>query len=226
MKEMAQPSVAQRVRIAREKSGLSQKALAEKIGVRAQTIQSIESGRIRKSRYLAEIAAVLRVSLGWLRGEDECIADRRGDTRRVPFLEWEEVGDPVLALGVRRSDPAWMLSCPAEIVSGEARGHMSNNTFALAVQDESMAPLLVPGDRILVDPAALPCPGEVVLAFTGSGPVLRKYRQASKEIGELYPLNLDFPTIPLGPDGQSRIVGVVVEVRRALGSLRRHLGNL
>lgn len=65
--------LAHRLKEAREKLGLSQADLAERVPVRppcSQTvIARIEVGQTRNPRYIYEIAQALGVSVGWLKGE-------------------------------------------------------------------------------------------------------------------------------------------------------------
>lgn len=62
----------QRMRIARERRGLSQEALAALTGVTVATISRIECGRRDPTiRTLRELARALDVSPGWLVGDAE-----------------------------------------------------------------------------------------------------------------------------------------------------------
>lgn len=67
--------LAHRLKEAREKLGLSQADLAERVPVHppcSQTvIARIELGQTRNTRYLYEIAKALGVSVGWLKGETD-----------------------------------------------------------------------------------------------------------------------------------------------------------
>lgn len=63
-----------RLRIAREKRGLTQKELASmvKVPITPTTISHIESGRNENSRYIVWIAAALKIRSEWLcTGEQE-----------------------------------------------------------------------------------------------------------------------------------------------------------
>lgn len=70
---MAEPTVfAKRMREAREKCGLKQKELAEKIGVTPQTISAYEkNGKIPTLDNAASISQVLGVSIDWLYGLED-----------------------------------------------------------------------------------------------------------------------------------------------------------
>lgn len=61
-------SLAKRLRLAREQAGHTQSALARKIGIKPQTIQLIEAGKVARPRHLLDIASALGVSAQWLLG--------------------------------------------------------------------------------------------------------------------------------------------------------------
>lgn len=61
----------ERLSKARTAKGLSQSELARKVGVKPQAIQAIEAGRVRTTRKLRELAAMLDKSPDWLMGFDE-----------------------------------------------------------------------------------------------------------------------------------------------------------
>ncbi|MHA6717914.1 helix-turn-helix domain-containing protein [Sphingomonas sp. RS6] len=73
----------ERVREAMERARHDQSSLARAIGVTPGTIHQILSGKIKRSRYMAEIAETLGVSLRWLRGEDVS-RDASDDDAAVP----------------------------------------------------------------------------------------------------------------------------------------------
>jgi transcriptional regulator with XRE-family HTH domain len=66
MSEISLPTLGARVRHYRERLGLSQEELALSVGAAQQTIQSLESGKIRKSTFLPHLAKVLGVDLDYL----------------------------------------------------------------------------------------------------------------------------------------------------------------
>lgn len=59
-------TVAGRVEWARSKKNWSQAELGRRIDTKAQTVQSIESGRTRKTRYLLAIARETGINADWL----------------------------------------------------------------------------------------------------------------------------------------------------------------
>lgn len=72
-------TLAARLRFARERAGLSQSELARRVGVTAQSIQSVESGRVKRTKAIAEIAAALSVGREWL--------DPHGPARPIALSE-------------------------------------------------------------------------------------------------------------------------------------------
>lgn len=58
----------ERVRMLRERAGLSQPELARRVGIRQQSIDKIERGISTRSRYLVEIAVALGVNAAYLQG--------------------------------------------------------------------------------------------------------------------------------------------------------------
>lgn len=59
-------SLADRVLLARESAGLSQADLAKAAGTRQTSISQIESGKTKRTSYLAEIARACRADIHWL----------------------------------------------------------------------------------------------------------------------------------------------------------------
>ncbi len=96
---------------------------------------------------------------------------------------------------------------------------LSDNAFALEIEGNSMTPDFNEGDRVIVDPAIQPRPGDFVVAKNGrEEATFKKYRARGigadgREAFELIPLNPDYPTISSEHD-HVRIIGVMVEHRR------------
>ncbi len=71
-------TLAKRLRYAREQAGLSQSALARRVGIKPQAIQFIEAGQVHRPRNIVEIAAALGVAPEWL-----LLGKRRMDVLQV-----------------------------------------------------------------------------------------------------------------------------------------------
>ena len=95
---------------------------------------------------------------------------------------------------------------------------ISEYTFALRIEGDSMEPDFKAGDIIIVDPEVEPTPGEFVVARNGGAQAtFKKYRPTYIDpMGcqhfELVPLNDDYPVI--NSDHQPlTIIGVMIEHR-------------
>ena len=80
--------------------------------------------------------------------------------------------------------------------------NLSSRAYALEVSGNSMQPVFQEGDWIILDPMAVPEPGDFVVAKCGEKKelIFRKYRpkgldNSGKMTFELVPLNEDFPSL-------------------------------
>lgn len=86
MKQVDAAAFGRRMRLRRAKLGLSQEALADRVGMKQQGIDAIEQGRVKRPRLLREIATALATTEDWLlwrRGAEE----HDGEHKRVPAGE-------------------------------------------------------------------------------------------------------------------------------------------
>ena len=132
-------TVADRVKRARLAAGLeSQSELARRIGRRAQTVQAIESGYTKVSRYLPDIARVCDVSLTWLMHGQGDMRDH--DRPPVPS---------VYTLQTLGEYPGQALA-------------------QLQIVDRAYAPTFQPGDLVLVQPVPDGRPQSHYVAIAGA----------------------------------------------------------
>lgn len=95
----------------------------------------------------------------------------------------------------------------------------SAHTFALEIKGDSMLPDFKPGDRVIIDPAVAPLPGDFVVAKNGDNEAtFKKYRPRGTDtrdqlVFELVPLNEDFPSIRSDVTNIS-IIGTMIEHRK------------
>jgi phage repressor protein C with HTH and peptisase S24 domain len=137
------------IREQREARGLSQAALAEAVGTRQQTIDKIERGIIKHSRYSARIATELGLSLGDLMpaataagGQRTAIGAPLSGGRDLPVYGSVEGGKGQLIMS---HDPVDWVPRPAPLANVQG-------AYALIYTGESMAPEFEPGDTVLVHP--------------------------------------------------------------------------
>lgn len=190
--------------------GLTQAELARLIGVKQQTISYIcaQDSPATSSRYMGKIAEVLGVNPSWLQyGEGDRydpvvrieVNGEELSMRRVPLYTREQLEARVS--GKRIKMPLVGLMTDAE-VGGDA--------FAFEINDDSMAPKFLPGDRIVIDPDVQPIPGDYVAAQVAGQLVFRKYRSRTGDAFELAPLNEDWPIVG---SKSAKILGVMAECR-------------
>jgi len=67
---MTSPTLASRIKERRKALGITQTALAEKVGMRQQSIQYLESGRAIRTGFILELSKVLQVDPDWLLNGD------------------------------------------------------------------------------------------------------------------------------------------------------------
>lgn len=90
---MENREIGKRMKLAREQSGLTLQAVADRVGVAASTVQRYEAGGIEKLKLpvLNAIADVLGVDPGWLTGSETACAPadnvaQTGEERKLLML--------------------------------------------------------------------------------------------------------------------------------------------
>lgn len=206
-------TLGERIEYLLKQRGLSQRALAAKVGISQQTIHYLihpRSGEPAKSRFVADIAAQLNVSPSWLAtgqglptGADT-IRSNGGDVRRIPLLAKNRV--------------TLHKSAVADFKPGEEDDYITDSgspeCFAMVVDDGANAPALQRGDYIVIDPKFNARPGQYVVATTKIGVFIRKYRPLNATQYELVPIHEDHPMFRSGDESAPRIIGAVIEQKR------------
>lgn len=159
-------TIGQEIKLRREQLGMSQTALAKKVGTNQQTIGKIEQDIIKHSRFFPGIAQVLeipinnshpavmepqqRVSPGVIPG------NLLTGTRDLPVHAAAEGGRGQLIVS---TDP----------VDWELRpSHLANvkDAYGLIIIGESMSPEFEPGDIALINPHLPPIRGKTYVFYT------------------------------------------------------------
>ncbi|WP_331693520.1 LexA family protein [Pandoraea sputorum] len=166
---------------------------------------------------IVTLAKFLRVEPAWLR-------DGTGPMEGPMNVRPAEVGKRRIPL-ISSVQAGLMHETVTPFPTGDAFEYLltdldlSDSAFALEIDGRSMEPDFREGDRILVDPAVRPIPGDFVVATNGRDEATFKtYRPRGTnangiEIFELVPLNPDYPTISSERE-PARVIGVMVEHRR------------
>ncbi|WP_312411608.1 S24 family peptidase [Pseudescherichia sp.] len=202
--------LAERVKQKRIELGLTQTEAAELAGIRQQSWQSIEDGKTLKPRNIIGIAKALRCDANWLMNGGAFKPISEVNSRRVPLISYVQAG----ALAEKPPIEAFDGSFEYILTDSE----LSEFSFGLRIEGDSMEPDFKDGDIIIVDPELEPCPGEFVVAKNGGNEAtFKKYRPTFTDMQgcqhfELVPLNDDYPVI--NSDIQPlTIIGVMVEHR-------------
>ncbi|KNZ82604.1 helix-turn-helix transcriptional regulator [Morganella morganii] len=174
-------TLAQRLKQARKRAGLSQKELGEAIGVSQAAIQKIESGSAQTSTKLIEIAKVLSVPAEWLSsgaGDNPLLpSDGAGtvkidlvtpatiETYKVEILDVEASAGP----GVMVLDDFIETITAIEYSAEEAKrlfgGRPADTVKMITVKGDSMADTFEPRDQIFVDMTVNHFDGDGIYVF-------------------------------------------------------------
>lgn len=200
--------------------GVRQKSvIAEAGGVSASAVALWFSGAtdsVEKEKVTA-LAKFLRVEPQWLQ-------DGTGPMEGAANVRPAEVGKRRIPL-ISSVQAGLMHETVTPFPTGGAFEYLltdlelSDSAFALEIEGRSMEPDFREGDRIIVDPAVRPIPGDFVVATNGRDEATfktfrpRGVNTSGTEVFELVPLNPDYPTISSESEPM-RVVGVMVEHRR------------
>lgn len=213
-------TLGQRLREARKEAKLSQKELAQRVNMKQPTLSDLENDVTKGSTAIAAIASALGVNALWLaegRGAKkpseafQNVASAEIGQRRIPLISSVQAG--MMTEVVDPFPPGGAFEYLLTDLD------LSEHAFALELKGRSMEPEFHEGDRIIVDPAIHPQPGDFVVAKNGGEEAtFKKYRPrgigpSGREVFELVPLNPDYPTIN-SENEPARIIGVMVEHRR------------
>ena len=211
-------AIAKRLRLARQQNEISQPEFAAKIGMSKQAVSSWENGTAALSALqLIDFAKILGVESSWLlTGKRPYSSSQRGERAGLPFLESHDIVD----LAAKRLELQNVQRVALDTSSFSSEG------FAVAIEDQSMSPQLVPGDVAIVDRGKPVEQGDVVLAvlFGRDGnQTVSLVRQISFLIRTstlpmiLAPISPDWPIHRVDQSDDASVIGPIV------GLIRRRL---
>lgn len=204
---MKKTKLGDRIKQARKHFKMTEKSLAEKIGITQQAIHVIERDNI-KSKYLVEIADVLDVSINWLLFGGQSLQDEIESRNK-------RIAQKISIIGkwcdMKNIDKAIEKSVMKHVVDIE-----DNVDFALYVQDNSMTSSN-PGvsfpekSLIFIKRNVEIKSGDYVIAWIDNDetPIFRQYIESGKKY--LVPLNNSFPTLQID-DNEVLFLGVVTKM--------------
>ncbi|HJT19028.1 MAG TPA: LexA family transcriptional regulator [Nitrospira sp.] len=202
--------------------GMTEKELAEAIGVPLRTLTNILSGRNPRDHAIWDkFAQYFRMDADFLRTGEPAHArttvelpensrhSAAGDIRKIPLLQWQDIGQ----IATTKTLPA-VLHAEAVVEATDVPGA---RTFALKVRDDSMEPLFSDGEMIFVNPDLDCKPGDYVIAHGrdhGADAVLLRQIKRMGSQCMLHPLNRKYDDLPV--TNQDAVWGKVVRLRKNL----------
>ncbi len=130
-------SLGERLKLARKRKGMTQMTLAKRVGTSQSTINDIENGRHKSSRFLMSIADVLQVDARWLergdgvlKGVSVEVVNQGGP---LPLYDWDRIPDllddncsmpmvdALYRCPISHSDEAYTL----QVLTDQYEGHLS-----------------------------------------------------------------------------------------------------
>ncbi|HAT1700371.1 TPA: helix-turn-helix domain-containing protein [Legionella pneumophila] len=209
--------IGKRILEARKAKGLTLKALGELAGGLKQTrLTNWEQGvRTPGPEEIKSLARALDVSPSYLM----CLSDEiqikkiKNPTHLIPLLTHNQAFDTQAYSDlIHNQDPSNLMFVSLSTV---LLPELSNEAFALKIVDESMTPEIRVGDIIIIDPLALPKPGDyvVVKVKMQKEVILCQYKKLSYTSSEfeLLTLNDTWPNINVSDCEAVEIIGVVVQ---------------
>lgn len=215
----------ERLKQCRKDSGLSQAAVAKRVGMSQANLSDLENGKFPSSSYTPRLAKLYGVNALWLADGigpiQASAAIRDGDKAsltqaelsnvrpgppirgKVPLISWVQAGIATEAVDLLQPGEGmdWIdTTCP-----------IGRYTYALQIEGDSMAPFFPPGTVIVVEPDLEARSGDYVIAKNGNEEVT--FKQLVKDGGQYYlrPINERYPIQPLG---EFHVIGVVREAVR------------
>ena len=205
--------VGENIRKLRKSKGMTILKLATMVGSDVGNISRLERGVQGYSDDLIKrIASALNTSLPSLfEAIDTNVISAILGSKSVPLISFVQAGKMTEVIDIYEvGDASDQLQTDLDL---------SGNAFALEIKGESMLPLFNEGDRVIVDPAVSPRPGDFVVAKNGDNEAtFKKYRprgvsEDGTVVFELVPLNEDYPSIK-SDTTPVMIIATMVEHRR------------
>lgn len=206
-----------RLKEARERSGMAVSQIAESLEVSTQSIYQWEAGETAPRRHrFAQLAQLYGVSATWLQmGIDD--EEKKKEPAPPSVLSLAVGPDNALVPLVPLDEIEGFWKSKAKAGSRKrfaTHFHCSKESVATVMQDQSMIPLLERGDLLIVDPEERPLPGDLVLCrIAGDNPSIRRYRVLPGGKIELVAYHEDWPSLVVEAS-EAQIIGVVTEQTR------------
>lgn len=198
----------ERLRSVREQRNLSQKQVADYLGITSQAYGYYERGeRNPGSDNLRKLANYFDVSVDYLLGRDQ--GQNQTNNRYIPLLGSVPAGVPIEAI---EDIEEYIDIYPRFVKHGEL--------FALRVQGDSMEPDLRNGDIVVIEKQEYVDNGDIaVVRVNGEDVTLKRVKLSQKGL-MLIPSNPAYDPVFFDSDQVATlpvtIIGKVIEIRRRL----------
>lgn len=233
-------TLAERIKLARDRLNLSQQDVADATGMSQPSYYKIEKGLTKRTTYINELAKVLETNVDWLmygQGDDAPKPSRDDLIQKIKDIENRGADSdnpiPEGTAGVQMSKHSNMVPILSWVAAGswsnveavtfdDAIGHaprpanLSKYGFALRVQGQSMLPEFKPSDIIYVEPQtgffALKDSDLVIVQCNDDKEATFKQLVLGETSDDMYlkPLNPNWPEQRMMPMGECNLVGKVV----------------
>ncbi len=213
-------TLSDRIQLARKNAGLTQKGLADKVGISQTAVHKWECGRSRASRRTVSIALTCGVDPIWLdTGRGDMLLPGSGDSgsfaveedgqpyrpfpliARVPLISWADMQATCTDKDFEKIEAAatsWVPVAP----------RTSEQCYALTVPDDSMEPEFSEGEILIIDPTQAGAHNQFLIArLEGDSSPTFKQLIVLGNRSYLKPLNPRYPLIDVV--GDLEVCGVV-----------------
>jgi len=213
-------TLSDRIQLARKNAGLTQKGLADKVGISQTAVHKLECGRSRSSRRTVTIALTCGVDPIWLdTGRGDMLLPGSGSggfsieedgqpyrpfplIARVPLVSWDMI-DSICGADnfdqIESEANSWIPVAP----------RTSEQCYALTVPDDSMDPEFSEGEVLIIDPTQDGAHNQFLIArLEGDSSPTFKQLIILGNRRYLKPLNPRYPLIDV--EGDLEVCGVVV----------------
>ena len=206
---MKNETLGDRIRLRRKSLQLTQKQLAQQVNVSHVAVSQWEKEEtLPRGENLLRLSESLGCAPAFLiEGDGPVFSENSwAGLHQIPLLSQRDVAQ-------------WLND--ASSVRHELLMHndmaLSQQSFAIRVEEQAMTPAILRGDVVIIDPSLAPQPGDCVLAMQQQNALLRTWRQRGSEEGvaqfELAPVNINFPELHSSRDSL-QLIGTLVELRR------------
>lgn len=222
--------IGKRIKKRREDLGMTQEELGNIVWLNKSTIQRYESGKIEKIKkpFINALAKALDVDPDWILGKSETMGTFK-TIYEYDHLKSPEITSDITVFPVIGTIAAGYNELAVEDWSGETieiptsylKGRSKDEFFVLSVHGDSMYPLYINGDKVLIlKQSTLNRSGEIgAVIYNGDNATLKKVEYVEGENWmKLIPINPQYPPETITDDGleQCRVLGIPRLVIRSI----------